>query len=232
METRIFTVIDSSTQTTKKINSTAETVDQLKRELSNAGFSLDGKVIQEGLTRSELKDGGLLPHDVPYKGTVTNNLVFRLSKAQKNIKSGSYSRADLYEFIKTNGLQEQVKSYCGRNYTQVPTDKLLECYNSLMKEEAPEKVATPEKTTTVSAPTKENLIEELNSIKKEFGNIKKEICMLAGDMINYLNGDVEDDTIIEAFSHLAEITSSNTLPSPKNENTEEEEDLDTMFAGM
>jgi len=116
-----FTVVDSESQRVVVIYSQATTLRELKDELRTEGFNLDGKTIQEGLTHTELvSDDSILPHDVPVNGTTTNNLVFRLTKASKNIASGS-ERSDVYDAIKRRNLAEGVKETFGRNYTQVPT---------------------------------------------------------------------------------------------------------------
>ena len=80
--TYIFTIVDTESQKTKEIHSSATTVAELKRDLRQNGFNVDGKTIQEGLTRTEFKDdSSLLPHDVPTRnGGITNDLVFRLTK--------------------------------------------------------------------------------------------------------------------------------------------------------
>lgn len=123
---KTFTIVDTETQLTKEIKSNATNVAELKNDLRNAGFNVEGKTIQEALTRTEFKDdNSLLPHDVPYRGTITNDLVFRLTKTNKNIKSGSVDRNALYNEIRNRGLQDEVKKAFGRNMTQVSSDDLV-----------------------------------------------------------------------------------------------------------
>lgn len=123
---KVFTVVNSATQSTISYESQAETLGQLKRELANKGINLDGMTIFEGLTKTELKsDDSLLPHDVPYRGTVTNNLVFRITKANKNIKSGNMSRAEAYAKIKELNLQGVIASKYGKNFTMCKTTDLI-----------------------------------------------------------------------------------------------------------
>lgn len=123
---KVFTVVNSATQSTISYESQAETLGQLKRELADKGINLDGMTIFEGLTKTELKsDDSLLPHDVPYRGTVTNNLVFRITKANKNIKSGSMSRAEAYAKIKELNLQGVIASKYGKNFTMCKTADLI-----------------------------------------------------------------------------------------------------------
>ena len=123
---RTFTIIDSDTQRTAVIQSTAETVAELKRDLEANGFIVEGKSIQEGISRTEFtSDDSVLPHDVPRNGTTTNDLVFRLTKSNKNIKSGAMTRPEAYAKIKELGLGEAIKEKFGKNFTQCSTDILI-----------------------------------------------------------------------------------------------------------
>lgn len=123
---RTFTIIDSDTQRTAVIQSTAETVAELKRDLEANGFIVEGKSIQEGISRTEFtSDDSVLPHDVPRNGTTTNDLVFRLTKSNKNIKSGAMTRPEAYAKIKELGLGDAIKEKFGKNFTQCSTDILI-----------------------------------------------------------------------------------------------------------
>jgi hypothetical protein len=59
-----------------------------------------------------------------YKGEPTNNLVIILTNAKKNISSGTFSRKEMYEFIKKNNLGEDVKEIYAKNYTQCSNGEL------------------------------------------------------------------------------------------------------------
>ena len=125
METRKITVVDSQSQSVKVIMSAAETLGELKQDLSANGYSLENKAFYEGLTRIELKtDNSILPHDVPRNGTTTNELVIRITTAQKKINSGM-TRAEVYQAIKERNLAETVKNMYGKNFTQCSTADLL-----------------------------------------------------------------------------------------------------------
>ena len=125
METRKITVVDSQSQSVKVIMSAAETLGELKQDLSANGYNLENKAFYEGLTRIELKtDGSILPHDVPRNGTTTNELVIRITTAQKKINSGM-TRAEVYQTIKEKNLAETVKNMYGKNFTQCSTADLL-----------------------------------------------------------------------------------------------------------
>ena len=120
-----FTIVDTESQKTKEIQSNATTVAELKRDLRQNGFNVDGKTIQEALTRTEFKDdSSMLPHDVPYKGGITNDLVFRLTKTNKQIMSGM-DRQEAYAEVKRLGLGDAIKAKFGKNFTQCSTADLV-----------------------------------------------------------------------------------------------------------
>lgn len=129
METKTFTVVDTETQTYKNIQSTATTLAELKTDLINAGFNLENKAIQEAYTKTELlNDDSLLPTNVqirrgPNAGTTTNNLVFRLTKSNKNIKSGS-DRNALYAAIREGDYQEEIRNKYNTPYTNLSNEVL------------------------------------------------------------------------------------------------------------
>ena len=66
------------------IMSEAETLGELKRDLTANGINYSGKTFMEGLSRSELKeDASILPHDIQRPdGSVTNELVFMLTEPE------------------------------------------------------------------------------------------------------------------------------------------------------
>jgi hypothetical protein len=129
METKTFTVVDTETQTYKNIQSTATTLAELKTDLINAGFNLENKAIQEAYTKTELlNDDSLLPTNVqirrgPNAGTTTNNLVFRLTKNNKNIKSGS-DRNALYAAVREGNYQEEIRNKYNTPYTNLSNEVL------------------------------------------------------------------------------------------------------------
>ena len=154
MEARKLTVVDTSTQRTVTFMSTAETVAELKADLSRQGINTNGMTIYEGLTKTELKSNdSSLPHDVPYKGESTNNLVFRLTKSEKNIRSGA-SRGELYEQIKKLGIADSIKAKYGKNFTQCSSAALEEAVAAANKKAA--KPAPAPKAEKPAAPAKEN----------------------------------------------------------------------------
>lgn len=127
MNTKKFTVVDTRTNRTKTFESTANTVGELKADLRREGIDPTGMAIQEGLTKTELgdNDGAYLPHDVPYRGGTTNNLVFRLTQKEKKIRSGAMSRSEAYDKVKALGLTEKIAKKYGKNFTMCKTSDLI-----------------------------------------------------------------------------------------------------------
>lgn len=134
MNVKRFTVVDTRTNRTKTIESTATTVGELKEDLRKNDINPDGMAIQEGLSKTELgDDSSYLPHDVPYKGGTTNNLVFRLTQREKRIKSGAMSRSEAFTRVKELGLADYINKKYGKNFTQCKTEVLVAEIDDAMK---------------------------------------------------------------------------------------------------
>ena len=75
MEARKITVIESSKQSKKVILSEATTLGELKADFMANGIDCTNMDFYEGISKTELKsDSSILPTNVPYKGTTTNEL--------------------------------------------------------------------------------------------------------------------------------------------------------------
>ena len=198
METRKITIISTKNHSTKVINSAATTLGELKTDLDNAGIGYTDCTFFEGLTKTELKNNdAILPHDVPYKGTITNNLVFMITNASKKIKSGADRKSIIAE-IKAKNLTEVVKNTYGKNYTNCKTEdleKILSMNNTSTPKEAPAKKETVETKSNTSVPndteyiTKTQLTEILTFIFDKmddieyFSNINLDNCPYLRDDI-------------------------------------------------
>ena len=159
MEPREILVVNTKTQSKKTIISSATTLAELKADLRVAGINYSDMTFYEGISKTEIKtDDSQLPHDVNYKGNITNNLVFMLTTANKKVKSGAVStRAEAYKAIKDNNLQDEVKKKFGKNFTNCGTNDLVTFVNNKEKkatktvvEEAPVKVDNNPVTTVKS----------------------------------------------------------------------------------
>ena len=127
MEARKITVVSTRNQKKSVIMSAATTLAELKADLRQNGIDYEGMTFYEGTSKVELKDdNSVLPHDVPYKGQTTNELVFMLTNTNKKIRSGAaMSRADVYAAIKAKGLQGECVKRFGKNFTMCKTVDLI-----------------------------------------------------------------------------------------------------------
>ena len=95
METRKIIIVDSSSNQKVVVNTDATTFGELKRAARAAGISYEGKDWLEGITKtSPVGDDSLLPTNVNYKGTTTNNVVYMLTNTNKRIRSGIDAMVD------------------------------------------------------------------------------------------------------------------------------------------
>ena len=222
METRKITIISTKNHSTNVINSAATTLGELKNDLDNAGIGYTDCTFFEGLTKTELKNNdAILPHDVPYKGTITNNLVFMITNASKKIKSGADRKSIIAE-IKAKNLTEVVKNTYGKNYTNCKTEdleKILSMNNTSTPKEAPAKKEVSNKpamkTTNLSSyVTKAELREVIKSLLKET------------EKVGYVK-DIDIDNIA-----IIGDVSSNNSEEEKSDSPYSSNELDDMFKDM
>ena len=214
MEPREILVVNTKTQSRKTITSSATTLAELKADLRAAGIDYSDMTFYEGISKTEIKtDDSQLPHDVNYKGNITNNLVFMLTTANKKVKSGAVStRAEAYKAIKDNNLQDEVKKKFGKNFTNCGTNDLVTFVNN--KEN---KVAkTVIKGTSVKAAL-DTIVEKSNV--NYTAAIVKLVNHLAGKAIST---DAANDI-------LAEIGVEYKAPKGK---VYSESEIDEMFKGI
>lgn len=129
MEARKITVLTSTNRVV--LMSSAETLGELKVDMSAQGINCVDKVFMEGLTHTEFsRDDAVLPKDVKYHDEVTNELVFMVTEPNQKIKSGvSAERQYLYDKIKSLNMETIVKNLTGYNYQNLSTAKLKEIYS-------------------------------------------------------------------------------------------------------
>lgn len=124
---RKITVLVESTQSKHVLQSNATTLGELKDELreKNISFNSDD-VFKEGMSKTVLTtDESILPSNIPWRGEVTNDLIFMVTAPQKKIKSGVMTRAEVYAEIKRLKLQDTISKKVGKNFTQCSTAILL-----------------------------------------------------------------------------------------------------------
>ena len=131
-------------------NVEATTLGELKQILIAKGINTTDMDFMEGVSNVVLRDDdSVLPSNIPYKGTTTNDLFIYLSLKNKKIASGVdfMSRKELLQYIRENGLGHLVMEEFGRNCTQVSTAELQrfvdENTDETAIEPAEENVETP-----------------------------------------------------------------------------------------
>ena len=224
MEKRKITVIPTKTHKTQVIESAATTLAELKADLTKAGIDYTDCTFFEGLTKIELKnDEAILPHDVPYKGTTTNNLVFMITNASKKIRSGADRKSIIAE-IKSKNLTEVVKNTYGKNYTNCKTEdleKILSMNNTSTPKDAPVKKEVSNKPTIKTTDpsnyiTKVELREVIESLLKE---------------MEYADVDYIDDVDIDNIAIIGKVSSNNS-EEEKSDSPYSSNELDDMFKDM
>ena len=206
MESRKITIVLSSTQDKKTIMSNATTLGELKRDLDENQISYTGMTFYEGLTKTELKnDESILPTNVPYRGNVTNELVFMLSVPNKKINSGASDRPELIKYLRDNNLTEELKKKTGKNYTITSTDDLRTFVANHQK-------TSSKKASVAAAPKKEEKVADSSSVEQRLESLEKRVALLE-------NQDCKCEE----------------QPTPKKEIIEssyDDGDIDNMFADM
>ena len=246
MEARKITVVQTKNQKKSVIMSAATTLAELKSDLRANGIDYDGMTFFEGTSKVELKsDASVLPHDVPYKGTITNELVFMLTNTNKKIRSGAatMSRAEAYNAIKSMGLQDACVKKFGKNFTMCKTADLIALVQSngaskpapaASKAEAKaetkkeEKVEAPVNTPEVSAPVAptSNGGEYVDTVAR--AAISKLVEILED------NGTIEDyekEKVLDILGGAVEVAPSEEY-KPKSASPYSDDEIDDMFAEM
>lgn len=234
MEKRKITVIPTKTHKTQVIESAATTLAELKADLTKAGIDYTDCTFFEGLTKIELKkDAAILPHDVPYKGTTTNNLVFMITNASKKIRSGAkLDRKAIIEEIKVKNLTEVVKKTYGKNYTNCKTEDL----QKILNKETVSTTADASAPTAKAAPTKKEVpnkpamkTTDLSSYVTK-AELRKVIESLLKEMED-ADVDYIEDVDIDNIAIIGKVSSSNS-EEEKSDSPYSSNELDDMFKGM
>lgn len=142
---RKITVLVESTQSKHVLQSNATTLGELKDELreKNISFNSDD-VFKEGMSKTVLTtDESILPSNIPWRGEVTNDLIFMVTAPQKKIKSGDMTRAEVYAEVKRLKLQDTISKKVGKNFTQCSTAVLLTFIDEASKNSCETKTPAP-----------------------------------------------------------------------------------------
>ena len=259
MDVRKITVVQTKNQKKSVIMSAATTLAELKSDLRANGIDYDGMTFFEGTSKVELKnDASVLPHDVPYKGTITNELVFMLTNTNKKIRSGAatMSRAEAYSAIKSMGLQDACVKKFGKNFTMCKTTDLIAVIQSndaakpapvapkaeTKKEEKVEKVEKEEKVEKVEKEETPVNTPEASAPVVPASNGGECVDTVARAAISKLVEILEDNDTIEDYEkeEVLSILGSKVAVSaglseeykPKSASPYSDDEIDDMFAGM
>ena len=231
MEARKITIVSTRNQKKSVIMSAATTLAELKADLRQNGIDYDGMTFYEGTSKVELRDdASVLPHDVPYKGQLTNELVFMLTNTNKKIRSGAdRSRADVYAAIKAKGLQEECVKRFGKNFTMCKTADLITLVN---EKSAPAKESvkeTPTKEEKVAETKKEEVKEQAGTAECVDTKARAALSRLLTILTD--NGTLEDDEteeIEDILSGKVEVAASEDY-KPSSASPYSDDEIDRMF---
>lgn len=239
METRKITIVSTKSQSKKVIMSSATTLAELKSDLRQNGIDYEGMSFFEGTSKVELKnDASVLPHDVPWKGTVTNELVFMLTNTNKKIRSGAMGRMEAYAEIKRMGLQDACLKKFGKNFTMCKTVDLIALVqsNSAAKPApAAPKAEAKKEETPVNTP-------EANAPVAPASNGGECVDTVARAAISKLVEILEDNGTIEDYEkeevlgilggEVAVTTATSEEYKPKSASPYSDDEIDDMFNDM
>lgn len=237
MEARKITVVQTKNQKKSVIMSAATTLAELKNDLKANGIDYSGMTFFEGTSKVELKnDASVLPHDVPYKGTITNELVFMLTNTNKKIRSGAVamSRTEAYSAIKSMDLQDACVKKFGKNFTMCKTADLIALIQSNGDSEAEteekEKVEASVDTPEVSAP-----VAPINNGSECVDTVARAAISKLVEILEN-NGTIEDCEKEEVLDILGGAVAVSATPSeeykPKSASPYSDDEIDDMFEGM
>lgn len=237
MEARKITVVQTKNQKKSVIMSAATTLAELKSDLRANDIDYDGMTFFEGTSKVELKnDASVLPHDVPYKGTVTNELVFMLTNTNKKIRSGAVtmSRAEAYNVIKSMGLQDACVKKFGKNFTMCKTADLI----ALIEEGKDSKEETHAAPTApkAEAKTETKKEEKVEALANNGGECVDTVARAAiSKLVEILedNGTIEDYEKEKVLDILGGKVAVSAAPSeeykPKSASPYSDDEIDDMF---
>lgn len=142
---RKITVLVESTQSKHVLQSNATTLGELKDELRDKNISFNSDdVFKEGMSKIVLTtDESILPSNIPWRGEVTNDLIFMITAPQKKIKSGAMTRLEVYAEVKRLKLQDTISKKVGKNFTQCSTAVLLTFIDEASKNSCKTKTPAP-----------------------------------------------------------------------------------------
>ena len=212
METRKIVVVTTKSSKKLVLNTGVETLGELKRELDNKNFDYEGMEFTEGVSKTVLtRDDSVLPKELPFKGSITNDLAIFLTVPNKKIKSGVMSRAEVLTAIKENHLTEECKKVYGKNFTTCKTTDLIALLDK--KEKAVKKDKPTMSNEDVIGNAIHNKVAKENTEKSDSAleervnklesTVKKMAQLLSDGLNSAADGEYPDD-VIDALDSIAD----------------------------
>ena len=238
MEARKITIVTTNSNNKEVIMSSATTLGELKADMREKRINYDGMTFYEGLSKTELtEDASLLPHDIPYKGTTTNELVFMLTTPNKKIKSGTITRAEAYDIIRKKNLGNECMKRFGQHFTRCKTVDLIKLVESVNNPKPAPKAKpvdnksknTPKPQTITEKPVEKETPEantDENSVSNH-NNVEAALKILVTCLVNNdaLDRD-EADAVMDTFYGKVITTDVTDKASPYSD-----KEIDNMFRG-
>lgn len=180
---REIQVIANSQNKNEVYMSNAETLGELKAELINKGYEVEDMDIKEGKSRTDLRDELTpLPSNFNYKGVETNDLVIMITPRNTKIKTGMYTRQELYAKVKEYNLQSKCVEEFGKNFTQCKTADLAAMVADVESEQQ-----APANLPSVSREEIREIVnEELDKREGDYSINSIAMCFLK--FVNFLEG--------------------------------------------
>ena len=181
---REIQVIANSQNKNEVYMSNAETLGELKAELINKGYVVEDMDIKEGKSRTDLRDELTpLPSNFNYKGVETNDLVIMITPRNTKIKSGMYTRQELYAKVREYNLQSKCVEEFGKNFTQCKTADLAAMVADVETEhQTPANLTISREEVRI----REIVNEELNRREGDYSISSIAMCFLK--FVNFLEG--------------------------------------------
>lgn len=212
METRKIVVVTTKSSKKLVLNTGVETLGELKRELDNKNFDYEGMEFTEGVSKTVLtRDDSVLPKELPFKGSITNDLAIFLTVPNKKIKSGVMSRAEVLTAIKENHLTEECKKVYGKNFTTCKTTDLIALLDKKEKAVKEDKPAMPNEDVIGNAVhnkvAKENTEKSDSALEERVNKLEstvKKMAQLLSDGLNSAADGEYPDDVIDALDSIAD----------------------------
>lgn len=196
MESREITVVDERGRVLISLNSTAETLGDLKSDLERHNISYEEYEFVEGYSRSKLMgNSSPLPKNIQTKDGITNNLMFMLTIPNKKIKSGAYDellpRQEMYRIIRDENMQEGIKSKYGKSFTTCSNDELKSAIADIRLEREGQKRKKSK------GRTESSKVDRIKNIEEEIKEIKEQV----DETLDGINSIKEFFAYIEEYSY-------------------------------